>query len=47
MVINAKVAAQTLGFIWLAVGVVLLIVLRATGRTPDLSVMEHAEGEHA
>ena len=46
VVINAQVAAQTLGFVWLAIGVVLLVVLLATGRRPDLSVMEHAEQEH-
>jgi amino acid transporter len=46
VVINAKVAAQTLGFIWLAIGVVLLVVLLATGRKPDLSVIENAEQEH-
>jgi amino acid transporter len=37
VVINAQVAAQTLGFAWLAVGVVVLGVLVATGRTPVLS----------
>jgi amino acid transporter len=47
VVINAKVAAQTLGFIWLAIGVVLLIGLRATGRKPDLSVIEQPEQERA
>ncbi|HLN77772.1 MAG TPA: APC family permease [Nocardioidaceae bacterium] len=46
VVINAQVAAQTLGFVWLAIGVVLLVVLIATGRRPELSVMEHAEQEH-
>jgi amino acid transporter len=45
VVINAKVAAQTLGFIWFAIGLALLIVLLATGRKPDLSVIEHAEQE--
>ena len=45
VVINAQVAAQTLGFVWLAIGVVLLVVLIATGRRPDLSVIEHAEQE--
>lgn len=37
VVINAKVAAQVLGFGWLAVGVVVLIAFTATGRTPRLS----------
>lgn len=45
VVINAKVAAQTLGFIWLAIGVVVLVVLLATGRRPDLSVIETAATE--
>jgi amino acid transporter len=40
VVINAQVAAQTLGFIWLAVGVVLLLVLKATGREAELSAEE-------
>ena len=40
VVINAQVAAQTLGFIWLAVGIVLLLVLRATGREAELSAEE-------
>jgi amino acid transporter len=47
VVINAKVAAQTLGFLWLAIGVVLLVVLLATGRKPDLSVIDNTEVEHA
>jgi amino acid transporter len=40
VVVNAQVAAQTLGFIWLAVGVVLLVVLLATGRKPELKAEE-------
>jgi amino acid transporter len=40
VVINAQVAAQTLGFIWLAVGIVLLVVLKATGREAELSAEE-------
>ena len=35
--INANVAAQTLGFVWLGIGVVVLIVLYATGRRPRLT----------
>ena len=37
VVINAQVAAQTLGFVWLLIGVVLLVVLLATGRKPEMS----------
>ncbi|WP_426509699.1 APC family permease [Dactylosporangium sp. McL0621] len=37
VVINAKVAAQMLGFTWLGIGVVILAVLYATGRRPRLS----------
>lgn len=40
--INAQVAAQTLGFAWLAVGVVVLGVLVATGRTPVLSTEDRS-----
>jgi amino acid transporter len=37
VIVNAQVAAQTLGFLWLAIGVLLLIVLVVTGREPQLS----------
>jgi hypothetical protein len=37
VVINANVAAQRLGFIWLGIGVIVLIVLYSTGRRPELS----------
>jgi amino acid transporter len=37
VVINAKVAAQELGFVWLGIGLVLLVFLVATGRKPELS----------
>ncbi|HTJ32032.1 MAG TPA: APC family permease [Dactylosporangium sp.] len=37
VVINAKVAAQMLGFTWLGIGVVILVILYATGRRPQLS----------
>jgi amino acid transporter len=40
VVINAQVAAQTLGFLWLGIGVVLLGVLLVTGRKPELSAEE-------
>src|SRR3954454_6665718 len=41
VVINAQVAAQTLGFIWLAIGLLVLGVLLATGRKPELSAEEN------
>jgi amino acid transporter len=40
VVVNADVAAQTLGFVWLAVGLVLLAFLLATGRKPELTLTE-------
>jgi hypothetical protein len=40
VVINAQVAAQTLGFTWLGIGIVLLIFLLATGRKPELKAEE-------
>jgi amino acid transporter len=40
VIINAQVAAQTLGFIWLAIGLVLMGVLLATGREPELKAEE-------
>src|SRR3954453_20087218 len=36
VVINANVAAQTLGFIWLGIGVLLLVFLLVTGRKPEI-----------
>jgi amino acid transporter len=36
VVINANVAAQALGFIWLGIGVLLLVFLLATGRKPEI-----------
>lgn len=45
VVINAKVAAQTLGFIWLGVGVVLLIGLLAAHRRPELAgIVDEEDG---
>jgi uncharacterized membrane protein HdeD (DUF308 family) len=38
VVVNAQVAAQTLGFVWLVLGIVVLVVLLATGRRPTLAV---------
>ncbi|WP_242608573.1 APC family permease [Actinomadura formosensis] len=40
VVINAKVAAQKLAFVWLAVGVAVLIALLATHRRPALAGIE-------
>jgi amino acid transporter len=40
VVVNADVAAQKLGFVWLAIGVVLLVFLVATGRRPNLSMQD-------
>ena len=40
VVINAQVAAQTLGFVWLAIGLVLMAVLIATGRKPEFRAEE-------
>jgi len=40
VVVNAKVAAQTLGFVWLAIGVVILLGLILTGRKPVLAGAE-------
>ncbi|MBN9610082.1 MAG: APC family permease [Actinobacteria bacterium] len=37
VVINAKIAAQTLGFVWFAIGIVILVVLIAMGRRPRLA----------
>jgi amino acid transporter len=40
VIVNAQVAAQTLGFVWLGIGVVLLVFLLATGRRPELRAEE-------
>ncbi|MFJ5885113.1 APC family permease [Kitasatospora cineracea] len=40
VVVNANIAAQRLGFVWLLVGAVVLTGLIVTGRTPKLSVAE-------
>ncbi len=37
VIINAKVAAQRLGFVWLAIGLALLVFLVVTGREPELA----------
>ena len=41
VVYNAQVAAQGLGFVWFAIGIVLLVFLLATGRTPELKTEEN------
>jgi amino acid transporter len=42
VMINAQVAAQTLGFAWLAVGAVVLAVLLLTGRRAAIPTEDHA-----
>jgi hypothetical protein len=37
VVVHANVAAQRLGFVWLGVGLLVLVFLYATGRRPELS----------
>jgi amino acid transporter len=39
VVINANIAAQVLGFVWLGIGAIVLIVFYATGRRPALAGM--------
>ncbi|TFV91059.1 APC family permease [Blastococcus sp. CT_GayMR16] len=41
VVYNAQVAAQRLGFVWLGVGLVLMGILLAMGRKPELKAEEH------
>ncbi|MEU5697061.1 APC family permease [Actinosynnema sp. NPDC020468] len=43
VVINAKVAAQTTGFVWLGIGVVVLAGLLLTGRRPELAGISEEE----
>jgi amino acid transporter len=38
VIVNAQLAAQTLGFAWLVVGIVVLAVLMITGRKPTMVV---------
>jgi amino acid transporter len=48
VVINANVAAQKLGFVWLGIGMLLLVFLLVTGRRPSLVLDEAtATGEEA
>jgi amino acid transporter len=44
VVINADVAAQTLGFVWLAIGAAVLVFLVATGRRPNLALEAEPAG---
>ena len=41
VIIQADVAAQTLGLVWLALGAVVLVALYASGRRPELAGMGH------
>jgi amino acid transporter len=43
VVINAKVAAQVLGFVWLGIGVLVLIGFTVAGRRPSLAGMADSE----
>ncbi|MBY9076055.1 APC family permease [Nocardioides sp. WL0053] len=43
VVVNAQVAAQTLGFVWLGIGAVILAGLIATGRRPQLAAISEVE----
>ena len=45
VVVNADVAAQTLGFVWLGIGVVLLLFLLVTGRRPNLNLDDTAAAD--
>jgi amino acid transporter len=45
VVINANVAAQRLGFVWLAIGVVVLIIFKAMRREPELAGMSEEVGD--
>ncbi len=40
VVVNAKVAAQVLAFLWIAVGVVILFVFKAMHKEPALTALE-------
>nr|WP_296066751.1 APC family permease [uncultured Actinoplanes sp.] len=45
VVINANIAAQVLGFVWLGIGVLVLITFYVTGRRPDLAGLSQAKTE--
>lgn len=40
MIIQANVAAQRIGLLWLALGGVVLVVFHATGRPPRLGALD-------
>ena len=44
VVINADIAAQTLGFLWLGIGVIVLITFYLTGRRPELAGLSEEGG---
>jgi hypothetical protein len=44
VVINANIAAQVLGFVWLGLGVLVLIGFYLTGRRPALAGLTPDEG---
>jgi amino acid transporter len=43
VVINANIAAQVLGFVWLGIGVLVLISFYATGRRPELAGLSEGD----
>jgi amino acid transporter len=45
VVINAKVAAQVLGFVWLGIGLIVLAVFYLTGRRPELAGLSPSPSE--
>jgi 1-acyl-sn-glycerol-3-phosphate acyltransferase len=45
VVINAKVAAQVLGFVWLGIGLIVLVVFYVTGRRPELAGLSPSPSE--
>jgi amino acid transporter len=47
VVINAQVAAQRLGFAWLGVGIIILFIYMAVGRTPTVAGIEEEDRELA
>ncbi len=44
VVVNANIAAQRLGFVWLLIGAIVLAGLVATGRKPRLAVADGSDG---
>jgi hypothetical protein len=47
VVVNANVAAQRLGFVWIGIGILVLLGLYLTGRRPYLSGFNPARREPA